>query len=180
MKEIVEPEAMESATEPEGFANRKLIRPVLHRPENGQHNSVHAPNHGNHAPTHHAGPSHGGGQNHATHHVSNQGHGSHGHGPQNHGASNHGVSNHGSGGGDRRPAGGNSKKTPPAETTHAENFYYQKQMQSKTPMVIVLRDGEEIRGTIEWYDKSCLKINRDGDPNLLLYKSNIKYMYKDE
>jgi host factor-I protein len=53
-------------------------------------------------------------------------------------------------------------------------------MQSKTPMVFVLRDGEELHGVIEWYDKCCLKVNRDGEPNLLLYKPNIKYMYKDE
>ena len=41
---------------------------------------------------------------------------------------------------ERSPLAG--KKIPPPETTNAENFYYQKQMQSKTPMVIVLRDGE--------------------------------------
>src|SRR6202007_1469898 len=35
------------------------------------------------------------------------------------------------------------KKLAPPEQTNAENFYYQKQMQSRTPMVIVLRDGEE-------------------------------------
>ncbi len=29
----------------------------------------------------------------------------------------------------------NGKQTPPPEQTHAENFYYQKQMQGKTPMV---------------------------------------------
>ena len=81
--------------------------------------------------------------------------------------------------GDRkeRPAG--PKKTPPPEQTHAENFYYQKQMQSKTPMVVVLKDGEEVRGVIEWYDKRCLKVNRTGGlPNLLIYKPNIKYIYK--
>src|ERR1700740_803199 len=33
-----------------------------------------------------------------------------------------------------------AKKTPPPEQTHAENFYYQKQIQAKTRMVIVLRD----------------------------------------
>ena len=54
------------------------------------------------------------------------------------------------------------KKTPPPEQTHAENFYYQKQMQAKTPMVLVLQDGEEIHGIIEWYDKYCLKVNRIG------------------
>jgi sRNA-binding regulator protein Hfq len=74
------------------------------------------------------------------------------------------------------PAG---RKTTPPETTNAENFYYQKQMQSKTPMVIVLRDGEQIHGVIEWYDKCCLKVNRNAEPNLLIYKPAIKYMYKE-
>jgi sRNA-binding regulator protein Hfq len=74
-----------------------------------------------------------------------------------------------------------AQKNPvPPDQTNAENFYYVKQMQSKTPMVFVLRDGEILKGVIEWYDKSCLKVNRDGGPNLLLYKPNIKYMYKDE
>jgi sRNA-binding regulator protein Hfq len=72
------------------------------------------------------------------------------------------------------------KKPVPPDQTNAENFYYVKQMQAKTAMVFVLRDGETLKGVIEWYDKSCLKINRDGEPNLLLYKPNIKYMYKDE
>ena len=72
----------------------------------------------------------------------------------------------------------NPKKSAPPEQTNAENFYYVKQMQAKTPMVIVLQDGESIEGTIEWYDKSCLKIHRDNGPNILLYKPCIKYMYK--
>ena len=72
------------------------------------------------------------------------------------------------------------KRQIPPDQTNAENFYYVKQMQGKTPMVITLKDGEVLRGVIEWYDRSCLKINRIGAPNLLLYKSNIKYMYKDE
>jgi host factor-I protein len=74
--------------------------------------------------------------------------------------------------------GASQKKIVPPEQTNAENFYYVKQMQGKTPMVIVLQDGETIEGTIEWYDKSCLKIHRDNGPNVLLYKPCIKYMYK--
>lgn len=70
------------------------------------------------------------------------------------------------------------KKTTPPDQTNAENFYYLKQMQSKTPMTIVMKDGEILNGVIEWYDKCCLKVNRDGEPNLLVYKSNIKYMHK--
>ena len=69
------------------------------------------------------------------------------------------------------------KQSPP-DTTNAENFYYVKQMQSKTPMVIVLLDGEELHGVIEWYDKLCLKVTREEGPNLLVYKSYIKYLYK--
>jgi sRNA-binding regulator protein Hfq len=71
------------------------------------------------------------------------------------------------------------RKNPPPEQTNAENFYYQKQMQSKTPMVVVLRDGEEVHGVIEWYDKACIKVNRGGGPNLMIYKPSIKYMYKE-
>jgi sRNA-binding regulator protein Hfq len=70
------------------------------------------------------------------------------------------------------------KKSTPPDQTNAENFYYMKQMQSKTPMVIVLKDGEELHGIIEWYDKTCLKVNREGAPNVLVFKPNIKYMYK--
>ena len=80
---------------------------------------------------------------------------------------------------ERRESPANGKKTAPPEQTHAENFYYQKQMQSKTPMVVVLQDDEEIHGVIEWYDKYCLKLNRTGEPNLLIYKPSIKYMYKE-
>jgi host factor-I protein len=76
-----------------------------------------------------------------------------------------------------QPRGG-PKRTSPPEQTNAENFYYLKQMQSKTLMSIVLRDGELLKGVIEWYDKDCLKVNREGAPNLLVFKSNIKYMHK--
>lgn len=70
------------------------------------------------------------------------------------------------------------RKVPPALDTNAEIFYYKKQIDSHTQMVIVLQDGEEIKGTIEWYDRDALKINRKDAPNILLLKHNIKYMFK--
>jgi len=70
------------------------------------------------------------------------------------------------------------KRTPPPMETNAELFYYKKQIDAHTPMVIVLLDGEEIEGTIEWYDRGALKVNRKSAPNLLLLKRNVKYMYK--
>jgi len=72
------------------------------------------------------------------------------------------------------------KKSTPPDQTNAEQFYYSKQMQGKTHMVVILTDGEQLEGVIEWYDRDCLKLNRIGAPNLLLYKRSIKYMYKAE
>ncbi|HJP91893.1 MAG TPA: hypothetical protein VJ875_08050 [Pyrinomonadaceae bacterium] len=70
------------------------------------------------------------------------------------------------------------KRVPPPSETNAEIFYYKKQIDAHTQMVIVLTDGEEIEGTIEWYDRGALKVNRKGAPNLLVLKRNIKYIYK--
>lgn len=121
MKDGVDSTAVRRAPEAaDDFANRKLIRPSLGRPENG--------------------------------HMLTE----------------------------RRERPMMPKKAPPPEQTHAENFYYQKQIQAKTRMVIVLRDGEEVHGTLEWYDKNCIKIIRStGQSNLLIYKPAIKYMFKE-
>jgi host factor-I protein len=71
------------------------------------------------------------------------------------------------------------KKPAPPDQTYAENFYYVKQMQSRTPVAIVLNDGEVLRGSVEWYDRDCIKLTRTGSPNLLVYKHCIKYVYKE-
>ena len=92
-------------------------------------------------------------------------------------------SGHMNAGPNQRAGGGErvngARKSPPPDQTNAENFYYQKQMQSKTPMVIVLSDGEEVHGVIEWYDRACIKVNRVGAVNVMIYKPSIKYLYKE-
>jgi len=70
------------------------------------------------------------------------------------------------------------RKRVPPEQTNAEQYYYLKQMTNKTPIVVKLLDGEEIFGAIEWYDRDCIKINRDYEPNLLILKQAIRYIYK--
>jgi host factor-I protein len=72
-----------------------------------------------------------------------------------------------------------SKKPTPPEITHAENFYWIKQMQSRTPMVIVMENGESLHGIIEWYDRDCIKLTRQGSANLMIFKKNIKYVFKE-
>jgi hypothetical protein len=73
-------------------------------------------------------------------------------------------------------------------SSHAESFYFQKQVQTQTLMVFVLEDGEKIEGCIEWYDRNAIKVRssgsslRSGRPDsplrILIYKSSIKYLYK--
>jgi host factor-I protein len=79
---------------------------------------------------------------------------------------------------DRLPANGPRRTVAPSEQTHAENYYYQKQIQSKTAVVVVLKDGEQVQGYIEWYDRCCLKLNRTAGSHLLIYKPAIRYIYK--
>ncbi len=76
--------------------------------------------------------------------------------------------------------GGSRRRPVPPELTNAEAFYYLKQMNSQTPMVVELDNGEQLRGWIEWYDRQCLKVNRDDGPNLLIFKHSIRYLYKQE
>jgi sRNA-binding regulator protein Hfq len=70
----------------------------------------------------------------------------------------------------------NNEMEDSAGHRQAELFYLQKQIQSQTPMVIVLEDGERLEGCIEWYDRGVLKIR--GRAKVLIYKSAIRYMFK--
>jgi sRNA-binding regulator protein Hfq len=63
------------------------------------------------------------------------------------------------------------------ESSHAEAYYFQKQIHSRTAMIFVLEDGEQIEGTIEWYDRHAIKV-RQGSLRTLIYKASIKYLYK--
>jgi host factor-I protein len=82
---------------------------------------------------------------------------------------------------DRTPLrGAVHRKQAPPDHTNAENYYFLKQMQNKTAMVVVLEDGSELRGWVEWYDKECIKLNRADGPNLMIYKHAIRFMFKEE
>jgi host factor-I protein len=70
------------------------------------------------------------------------------------------------------------RRMHPPTDTFAESYYFLKQMNKKTPMAVVYTSGEIVEGYIEWYDRSCIKLNRDNAPNLLIYKSSIRCIYK--
>lgn len=62
------------------------------------------------------------------------------------------------------------------DPSNAEAFYFQKQIQTQTQMVFVLESGEQVEGSIEWYDRNCIKVRNSG--RVLIYKSAIKYLFK--
>lgn len=72
------------------------------------------------------------------------------------------------------------RRQSPPDQTNAEEFYYLKQMAAKTQMVVILDNDEELRGWIEWYDKGAIKLNRTDGPNLLVMKTKIRYLFKEE
>ena len=65
------------------------------------------------------------------------------------------------------------------ETTYRETEYIDKLAKNKTPVVVKLIDGEEVRGWIEYYDKDIIRITRETQPNLFIYKNRVKYLYED-
>jgi len=65
------------------------------------------------------------------------------------------------------------------ETTFRETEYIDKLSKNKTPVVVKLIDGEEVRGWIEYYDKDIIRITRSVLPNLFIYKNRVKYLFED-
>ena len=65
------------------------------------------------------------------------------------------------------------------ETTFRESEYIDKLSKNKTPVVVKLIDGEEVRGWIEYYDKDIIRITRNTQPNLFIYKNRVKYLFED-
>jgi host factor-I protein len=65
------------------------------------------------------------------------------------------------------------------EQTFREIEYIDRLSKTRTPVVVKLIDGEEVRGWIEYYDKDIIRVTRDTQPNLFIYKSRVKYIYED-
>jgi host factor-I protein len=80
---------------------------------------------------------------------------------------------HGSSGPPRRP-----KTVPPEETS--EEAAYLKSLGEKQKLVSVkLSDGEIVQGWIEYYDKNMLRLTRENQPNLFIFKHDIMYIVED-
>lgn len=74
-------------------------------------------------------------------------------------------------------AGKISNAKAPAYTLE-EGRYLQDLIDNRTPVRIHLADDSELEGTIEFYDARFLRLTRDGEPNLFVYKHEIIYIYE--
>ena len=76
------------------------------------------------------------------------------------------------------PRGGKGKATPPDET-FAEAAYLKKLGEKQTPVTVKLATGETVRGWIEYYDQKMIRLTREGEPNLFIYKHDILYIAEE-
>jgi host factor-I protein len=66
-----------------------------------------------------------------------------------------------------------SKAPPPGETGQ-EALYLRSLSDRQVTVTIKLRDGETVRGWIEYFDDAMLRLTRVGHPNLFIYKHQIR------
>src|ERR1700723_2387579 len=65
-------------------------------------------------------------------------------------------------------------KAPPPGDTGQEALYLRSLSDRQVVVIVKLRDGETVRGWIEYFDDSMLRLTREGLPNLFIYKHQIR------
>ncbi|HUD12122.1 MAG TPA: hypothetical protein VMQ56_00580 [Terracidiphilus sp.] len=65
-------------------------------------------------------------------------------------------------------------KAPPPGDTGQEALYLRSLSDRQVAVIVKLRDGETVRGWIEYFDDSMLRLTREGLPNLFIYKNQIR------
>jgi host factor-I protein len=71
-----------------------------------------------------------------------------------------------------------TSKTKAPEQTFEEVRYLRHLSEEQIPIRIKLTDNSEVAGTVEFYDVDFIRLTRKGEPNLFLYKHDIKYLYE--
>ena len=73
---------------------------------------------------------------------------------------------------------GKISKIKAPDHTLQEVRYLERLIDDRVPVRVRLSDNSEIDGTIEFYDARFIRITRQGEPNLFLFKHDIKYLYE--
>ncbi len=64
------------------------------------------------------------------------------------------------------------------DQTFEEVNYLRHLIDDRVPVRVRLSDNQEVDGIVEFYDANFIRITRDGEPNLFLFKHDIKYLYE--
>jgi host factor-I protein len=70
-------------------------------------------------------------------------------------------------------------KAPPPEDTFEEALYLKMLGEKQKTVSVRLMDGEVVKGWIEYYDKNMIRLTREGEPNLFIFKHEIMYIAED-
>ncbi|MGH9512433.1 MAG: Hfq-like protein [Terriglobales bacterium] len=70
-------------------------------------------------------------------------------------------------------------KAPPPDETSEEAAYLKWLGEKQKPVCIKLADGEVVRGWIEYYDRNMVRLTRESQPNLFIFKHEIMYIMED-
>jgi host factor-I protein len=65
-------------------------------------------------------------------------------------------------------------KTPPPGETGQEALYLRSLSERQVIVSIRLRDGDTVQGWIEYFDDTMLRLARQGQSNLFIYKHQIR------
>ena len=66
------------------------------------------------------------------------------------------------------------KKEPPLGETGQETLYLRFLSEKQVRVNVKLRDGESVSGWIEYFDDTMIRLTREGQPNLFIYKHQIR------
>ena len=64
------------------------------------------------------------------------------------------------------------------DQTFEEVKYLRHLIDDRVPVRVRLSDNQEVDGVVEFYDATFIRITRKGEPNLFLFKHDIKYLYE--
>lgn len=67
----------------------------------------------------------------------------------------------------------------PPDVTNAEEFYYAKQIEAGSELVVVTLGGD-VRGRLTWFDDDAIALELRSGGERVIPKSDIKYLYKYE
>lgn len=73
---------------------------------------------------------------------------------------------------------GKVSNTKAPEQTFEEVKYLRHLIDEHKTVRVRLSDNQEVQGIIEFYDANFIRLTREGEPNLFLFKHDIKYLYE--